>query len=81
MFDRISPIEVAPLFLEVTDSNEIQRLRAMKQFYVNVCDRKIEPSDIGIKIHSDSEGTFVTGVFRTKLEREPPNDTDVSRAR
>lgn len=71
MFDRISPVEIAPLFLEVIDSAEVQRLRALKQFYAKVCDRRIEPSDIGMKVHSDSQGAFATGIFRTKLNRHP----------
>jgi hypothetical protein len=59
------------LFLQVTDSAEVERLRALKQIYAEVCDRSIDSSDIRMNVHSDSEGAFITALFRTMLKREP----------
>jgi hypothetical protein len=79
MFDRISPISIAPLFLEITDQSEIQRLRNLRQFYRRVCNRRLQPEDFRVRIHSGVEGSFVTGEVRTKLTKEGWEDLQPAR--
>jgi len=57
------------LYLEVTDSRQVEQLKSQFEALRQRCQNPVEPESIGIGIHSGPEGSYAGGVIQIRREK------------
>jgi HEPN domain-containing protein len=61
--------EHSSLYLEVTDSRQVEELKSQFEALRKRCQNPVDPKTIGIDIHSSPEGSYAGGVIHVRRER------------
>jgi hypothetical protein len=75
MMDLSLDLEQSALYLEITDLEEVNKMRALYEVHLRNRGKKISPEVVGLKITSGPEGSYTTGLINVNLEtreREVP---------
>ena len=72
MMDIAMKAEQSAMYLEISDVNEIQRLKRRLAFHMRHRGRRISPDEIGVKMVNGPEGSYVTA---TVPMRDAPRRT------
>ncbi len=67
MMDMVRDLDQSSLHLEVSDVRQVEQLRRLYQLHLQMRGVERKPEDLGIKITSGPEGSYVTGYIQTKI--------------